>query len=502
MPTDHISSLPVELWGLILGYISDLQLRELVYLHPVFCHFARAIIWKKVKLCSLEEQQRDRVLQLLRYPTLTSFVREIEIVRPHQHHLGQRDRSHWGLEMDRMYHEISRTSWLEPAKLVQQVLLGPRKIIHLSTALLKEVQGINHIVINFLCHTSVCPCYQEDYEPLLSAIGTLNPTIRFLKLSLQLRDLPLFAKCMPAAAPGLQDLRTCVLYVLAPGKGTISDTKYINSLSSFLEPVRKSLCSLAIIVPVFPPGLSLIPHLESLSFPNLTRLHLSIPSRMWSHRHASNLQTLLSHSKRLRVLVLTYISMGDFPSLWSSDTSPTRLPPLESLHIEVMDTTGSYSAQLATALLRPFENSLTTLSLLGRSLTYDEVRVLLHDLSRNRDKPILRKLRLAVSRLTPQLMDLFANRLESLQYLDLSYDETFSSNDAIIRDEREFLNIMSNKRYYRWRLKQIYAHKPSISTNGWVRADPASVPVVLRRCVPRAQLTGAVDWSEFSEPSS
>ncbi|KAF7289490.1 Polygalacturonase 3 [Mycena chlorophos] len=180
----------------------------------------------------------------------------------------------------------------------------------------------------------------------------------------------------------------------------------INRLHKTLQKFSLRLCEPMDVAPLFD-SLRLFPFLESLSISiPLARPHLGHPSGLGNflERHRNTLWSLT-----LRGSELSPDGLGaeDPLSEWINDALSYLSGPLKLGELEL-----DLAVEAAALCLGRFARSVTSLTLTGRRLPYDDVDDLLNAVRRNvRGNQRLQRLRLGAVTLSPELIDLLAERL-------------------------------------------------------------------------------------------
>ncbi|KAF8997847.1 hypothetical protein BDQ17DRAFT_835024 [Cyathus striatus] len=164
----------------------------------------------------------------------------------------------------------------------------------------------------------------------------------------------------------------------------------------------------------------------------LETLNIGIPAKSPHLGNPEGLACLLNkHSSTLKCLQLRathYDGTGADAGHYSFDTwvraalCKVRLSKLRSLDI----TTGRFPIETSVYCLRRFCKTLTSLSLTGGYRTYDDVSEILDVVTRHPSEDGLSMLRLGPVSLSPQLIDLLAEKLPRIYRLELLARELLS----------------------------------------------------------------------------
>ncbi|KAF7309557.1 Polygalacturonase 3 [Mycena indigotica] len=252
----------------------------------------------------------------------------------------------------------------------------------------------------------------------------------------------------------------------------------INRLHKTLQKLSLRLCEPMDVAPLFD-SLQVLPFLESvaISIP-LARPHLGDPSGLGNffERQRNTLRNVALRSSDLSGDGL--VSHDGPLSEWVNDALSFVAGPTHLRSLDISLTL--FPLEAAALCLGLFARSLTSLTLTGRQLTYDSVDELLGAVRRGRE---LQKLRLGTVTLSPELIDLIAEKLPALERLDLTIHEVVGSEGELLYLEHKgdqiqsFLSEMEQRRYPEWSL-----HKLALSWTSF----PFQVPYasIFAECIP------------------
>lgn len=190
--------------------------------------------------------------------------------------------------------------------------------------------------------------------------------------------------------------------------------------------------------------------------------HLSDPSKLgdFLQRHSA---TLLKISLRAERIAEPRTPLGADSKVWIQRAG------------ERIGAEGTWNLRSLELALRPLKADLgllaqcfarlgpqlDSLTLMDRSLTCSEVQMLLIALSSQAGSSLvpLKKLVIRITRLTPELLDMLANRLPGLRVLDLTFSEIRESEQAEHPCQQtqldRFLAKMATRKYPTWQLSEI-----------------------------------------------
>jgi hypothetical protein len=267
----------------------------------------------------------------------------------------------------------------------------------------------------------------------------------------------------------------------------------INRLHSSLQKLSLRLCEPLDMSPLFD-SLRYLPFLDclSVSIP-LARPHLGHPSGFgkFLDRHSRSLRHLALRASELSGDGLT--PTEDPLSEWINDalsyvTSPIKLRTLEA-------SLTRFPVEAASMCITRFARTLTTLVLTGRHLPYDRVDELLR---RAGAATRLQTLRLGAVTLSPELVDLLAEKLPALRHLKLLVRDVVGSEgdlpvycngsgDSVNSNEQNesqigsFFAEMEGRRYTEWGLRAITVARSSFPYRLQYAADYGEL---FMQCIP------------------
>ncbi|KAJ7623697.1 hypothetical protein FB45DRAFT_113222 [Roridomyces roridus] len=366
------------------------------------------------------------------------------LFRDHGHNkrLARRSRTPATLDMD------------NPAELVKsvvQVISGLTNLSHVHIAW----SGLDHI------HDLPVPFLAAAFRPSVLQLSleiSLEKTVDLLSHTSALTDLEeldLFLR-LDHQLSAIEYERILVEHV-APA---------INRLHRSLQKLSLRLCEPVDLAPLFD-SLRHMSCLDNLSISIPTSApHLGDPAGFgkFLDRHRYTLSHLTLRATELSGPGLT-VADEEPLSAWVNDALSFLSGPVKLRSLEA--SLALFPVEAAAVCLGHLGRTLTSLTLTGRYLTYDRVDELLSAVPRAR----LRDLRLGPVTLSPQLVDLLAERLPALRQLALLvrdvvgcegdlpvyYDRTEQHDGQI----GSFFMEMEGRRYGHWGLRAIELERSS-----------------------------------------
>lgn len=453
--------LPFEIWLYIISFLPLDQLQPLCTVNRAFYAVAMT---EKCKVIDFGKDTRSiaGTLASLEHPSNAQRVRTLHL-RPDvlAHYLVRRSTSGRGSKtktsmLTRLYKHIGvsipeQDRW--NTKVMSQML---------------QIVGNTSSVTDFSMTTQgYFPRSQFRKQIVIAAWTAFGSNLRSLTLV-----APLFESKFPLdptlVFPNLDQLSI----ELSCQYGRVDGTKLVeNLLVPFMNNHHSTLRSLALSLqieglasplPLFS-GIRHLPYLSKFIF------CCQFPSAVRGPDTSALLHILTKHSNHLRELelMLSHWSTPE-PHVWYTQASlHVALPRLEFLHV----TLDFFSVSFRTAAyLRQFKNSLMTLKLTGRRLTYSETEQIINVFA-GPDK--LRVLHLEIDHLGPELFDLFSITLPSLDVLYLVFLWVSSA----------FYQTMERQLYSEWNLRHFTARP-------YLRIDPdilANWEATIRAALPHLQ---------------
>jgi hypothetical protein len=253
---------------------------------------------------------------------------------------------------------------------------------------------------------------------------TLGPTLRRFSINATWARLPTLLD--PIVSSPLVTLEELSIRLVASGSSrSLSRRRVLICILAFVTTHRASLEALS---------LSSFEQLDVASlfrgfghFPRLTKITISITMNRVTLANPSALsQFLNSHKNTLRELdirpengLVISNNSSDVYKTWISEELPKlSLDSLQSLKINLWPTFKPGTCPPAGFI--PISPGLTSLEVEGSVVNRDDIDVLIKSLRRHSTTISLQKLRLSITRLEPELVDLLAAALPQLEEISLS----------------------------------------------------------------------------------
>ncbi|KAJ7132248.1 hypothetical protein C8R44DRAFT_730952 [Mycena epipterygia] len=267
----------------------------------------------------------------------------------------------------------------------------------------------------------------------------------------------------------------------------------INRLHTTLQNFSLRLCEPLDMSPLFD-SLRYMPVLDclSISIP-MTRPHLGHPSGLgrFLNRHSRSLGNLVLRATELSGDGL--MPTEDPLSEWINDALSYVIVPMKLRGLEASLTL--FPVEAAVMCLGRFGRTLNTLTLTGRHLSYDRVDELLSAV-RRAGAGRLHTLRLGSVTLSPELVDLLAEKLPSLRRLELLVKDVVGCEGDLPlyyggaeQDDNQigsFFMEMEHRRYLAWGLRSISLTRSSFPYRLQYAADYQDLFI---NCIPSTAKT-------------
>ncbi|KAJ7027854.1 hypothetical protein C8F04DRAFT_71270 [Mycena alexandri] len=471
-------SLPSELWHQVADHIPPQLVADLYSVNRPWFEIAMNARYRQISFAFLNRAML-RDLARLRDPAVARRVRTLHVhpyfvkevlersyeppqptSRPHNYPLRGKFKLAGLFRDQKRLARCARTSALlefgSPADLVRtmvEVISGLPHVTHYHIAW-SGLHSIDNLPTPFLTAAFRPSVLQLTLEiSLEKTVDLLGHTAALENLE----ELDLFLRLDHVVPP--EEYEQILVEHLAPA---------INRLHKSLQKFSLRLCEPLDISPLFD-SLRFMPALDclSLSIP-MARPHLGHPSGLgkFLNRHRQSLSHLVLRATELSGDGL--MPAEDPLSEWINDalsfvTGPVKLRTLEaSLTL--------FPIEAAAMCLGRFARTLHSLTLTGRHLPYDRVEELLGAV-RRAGAGRLHTLRLGGVTLSPELIDLLAEKLPSLKRLELLVRDVVGSEGDLPlyyggteQDDSQIGNFfieMEQRRYLNWGLRSIALSRSS-----------------------------------------
>ncbi|TFK63701.1 hypothetical protein BDN72DRAFT_847333 [Pluteus cervinus] len=471
---DLATTLPPELWLHIFDCLPRRDVLQLSMVHRTLYAYVRPRLWQK-----LTGTKNDQIKALLRELAICSYITDVAIKATIP---ASRERS------------ILR--W-RPALISDRSTNAALKV-------LSRLKNIQTLSVSAWSSEEACPALTL-YRGLWDHI--LADQLRCLHLKLgSSKILRTFSSSLRGSSITFKNLDTLILQLCAcPG----GNAKYHGDLKTITDTCRCSVRSVAVrlmfesvdpysdIDPTQAPlkSLGTFPHLRHFDFAtNATRTVGGYTEFLT--RHQSTLTCLQTTTPMEGLLPLIVFNAGrSFKPSWNIKTL--------NMTYEVREMSISRWNPIPMTNFTWYARSLTTLILVitpastfpHRGLEHNEVKEIITHLDQPPNGVLLERLRLTVSRVSPQLIDLIASYLGKLHTLDLQYFILVQNKDALPNDDDEsgFFDEMKLRHYPNWNLQSIDMNT-RYGPNLWRQSMPSML--LLASCIPAIRRYGPFDWSD------
>ncbi|TFK75500.1 hypothetical protein BDN72DRAFT_441364 [Pluteus cervinus] len=525
--TDFGNILPTEIWIHIFSYLSAYEIKHLESVHRVCYGLSQARKWRTLQLGYFDEMgvpPNDMVEGCLEDPVLAGHVRHLLI--------QEWSRSHWrrSITSRGRLSLWTKTHIKLPVKRSQHIWKSKDALVDGDLEVISHLtHGLKEMTINLSGPPDGQPYLQKPsrhreifYEQLftLLAHGSLTPnpttqrtTFRFRSLTLKVQShhLPLIANWFNLGLGIFDELEQLSLYIdlstkddphsllPQPNNQTVErDTRII------LGHLRKSIRHLLICdasayqMPGFVGALG--------HFPKLTSLDLAC-----SFTYLGHINFLMRHRETLEHFCLQSISMADAIKIISNPpdlgSTSSPFPRLSTLALSFQDLTNFDTTQhipFRNKFLRrlsTFSNTLTTLVLdmPFHMLVYEDVRVLAKSLCRSGGGALLKRLKIVIAELSPEMIDLFSECLNQLAVLDMTFDILLGSKNRAAYSTPVFWEVMDTRCYLKWtslRCVDVAWRNSPAGRLGQSPNAPRRLIQLLGWKIPSICEFGPIDWSD------
>ncbi|KAJ3727806.1 hypothetical protein C8R42DRAFT_348124 [Lentinula raphanica] len=489
-------SLPNDVWLQIIDYISPMAIQELYsvnstffnvamdqrYQQISFSYLSRKMIWTLARLKDPAVAKRVRILHL--YPHFIKDALDTMDISSSQSILSK-----FG-ELAGLVREHKKPILKQKPRLPLKFKTC-RDFVQVMTDILSGLPNLTDY------HVLWCglPSVGSDPASVLSSPLRLN--LRSLRLEVSLEKLQyILSSSYTQPLPPLEEMDLFIriehLYFDRYDTILLMLARMISSLHSSLRKLTIQLWEPFDLSPLF----AAISHL-----PLLDKLSLSIPMSFPNLGNPDGLIGFLNaHSSTLRSLSIRASELGGRSLMmhnelqlgsWMDETfSRVRLSCITHLEISL------YLVPFDSALLcvRTFSSTLTSIVFTGSHLAYEDLDLLTAALASRHRKHGLQYARIGSLVLSPQVVDLFANRFSEIDKLELIVKSLvpfegdvplFCGRNNSDRDQDEgqvgrFLEEMRHRYYSDWKLRYL-----RLSSSSYPRMlNEEQYHSVFRQCVP------------------
>ncbi|TFK64252.1 hypothetical protein BDN72DRAFT_963348 [Pluteus cervinus] len=497
---DVATSLPPELWQLILSFMSSTDIKQLSLVHSALHTSGQPFLWQTVNLCTLRKSDRVKAQAILQNPALGACVKHLRL-KPANYEQLARFTSGLGWytknptnvwvcnssSIKTWADVVKRIDWDHPTRGFWHFRVS-RKTVEMAIKLASHLTNIRKITFQ--------PVFYEELHPnphlYSQVLRNIRPNqVRCLDLDFcSGSTLQLFGKVVRELQLTFELLDTLILRITVHSDvGLPWDFK--SDIQAIADMGRTSLQSLDIswsVKPTFPS----INHLfDGLGFfPRLNRFNLT----WYTNRYFDQITGFLFRHHTTLSQVGFGNNLSDLVTLLL--TNPRKLPHLSSIILMNRNMRWPFTFTVQPTLSL-YANTLTTLVLQNRlflGLTYQDFFELVSSLDIPGHGSCLRRLKIPICSLSPEVFDVMSNYLRSLQTLDITYVWLVGhkDEDGHVNQKALFWRNMRFRQYPDWGLQCIDAN---LSRTTWYKQNVPLLRLLFRR-IPSIREFGPVDWSD------
>ncbi|TFK61936.1 hypothetical protein BDN72DRAFT_849184, partial [Pluteus cervinus] len=384
-------------------------------------------------------------------------------------------------------------NWKHPIQSIRHFSRS-RETLNTALAVIPHLTQLRKLSFLTWDDLHVRPSPAPYYYTLFASFRANN--LRCLCLGLYSSSLHILAGVMRTSRIVFESLETIDLQLTINGNDQDTPTDFAEDLRVIVDCGRNSLIHFRAsytpfndahpLVTLFS-ALGVIPKLASFDF---TSLH--------SLDETPICDFLLQHHSTLKRITLNIVAQDTFPRLPGENTGQS--PKLASLFLFYRFL--EPNRWTISPSLKVYANTLTTLVVSPWCLnidsrgpfTHDYVPALLLSLSRPLYRSPLRRLKIAVLRLYPDIFDLLSSYLEDLHTLDLTYHTLIGRRNQESVDETAFWHNILSRSYPNWGLERLdLCHCFSNAVLQHLDSDQVRV---LTGVFPSVKDFGVIDWSD------
>ncbi|TFK61808.1 hypothetical protein BDN72DRAFT_964964 [Pluteus cervinus] len=493
---EPVRLLPKEIWAQVVDTYPVTQFRSLMLVNRMFYEIVYRKLWENLTLCSMDIARQEKVKEILKKPELGSRVTHVSI----QHYpLGK----HTNYSEGRCRETYSRPeafalfNWDKPGQSVRRILLTPRKTVETAIKVVPRLPNVRSLTINLL---PVSLVRHANLHHSLWSTFTSNKIVQLtIKIHIpQIETIASFIESAPSVLGHLVELVICLT-------GTeISSEVLQRSLHAIINPARQTIQSVIVSSTNQLDPEAIIQGIGQIQ--NLTRLQLNLSALMIHKLEDADLLTrfLKQHKSTLKHLSFKSLPYESLERRWfAPGLSPVYCPPLKSISLRIERVANDQNSfSFPVPHLASFSGSLTTLLLdLGSHfLSFEDTRKLVKSLYRVPGGALLRELKIAIQPLKAEFFDVFADDLENLEVLDLTYALSPEGPDDVEGRVALFREI-SQRNYVSSKLRHlnVWVSTRNQVTLDWEKELDMELMKRLRRCMPMIYEFGRLDWSHVEK---
>ncbi|KAG6827471.1 hypothetical protein H0H92_011656 [Tricholoma furcatifolium] len=439
-----IPDLPVELWRHILSFLPSEYIRKVMGISRNLFEMAMDDIYREL-LCFPSADKMLDTLPYIRNSKISSRVRHV-IIRPFLNSIEasrevepSNSRTHYTKSFFTLIRRRPPEIPVDPSNRYMKALQDARDIILACTS----VSALTVVLRNGYLDITLAPSFKSFLRSLWPSIGAY---LRTLSVVVTLEESPIVLD--PRLLRHLPNLTEYALHIASSKSDPFPRKRFISEyVVPFMERLPRTLESLHITTSIFIDFNTLF---DVINLPSLCRLRISIKPPLdviFRSSSTSSIPSLASfierHQSNLRELsVRIQRSVESSPLVeerWiETGAHYLSFPKLRAFEVEIPPffATSSWLQNWQTGnLFLPPLPQLKSFTLDGKRQSFTGVKALLDALVRSGSTGTLRRIALLVDEMTPELIDMFSDKLPLLKDLDITFKgyKMSQSADGITR---------------------------------------------------------------------
>ncbi|TFK67192.1 hypothetical protein BDN72DRAFT_111501 [Pluteus cervinus] len=496
-----ITSVPPEVWDHIIGMLTFQELTQLTLAHRVFLAYVRPIIWQQLSLCTLDPRPNARARAIIREPKLALHVRHLRLRPGFSINYRRTPTNLWVCKPSiRTWIDVFEgIKWKSPVKSWSDFFRSRQSI---ATAL-----QIAPLLTN-ISRVTITASFSNDYQPNQNPYyelwtGLKASRIRCLEVRFGSHNsLRVFSSVLRTSSIGLEQLEALSLQLTLWGSS--APQEFQKNIQILADVGRGSLRSLLVNLNTPHPIQSAL--INGLGFfPNLIHFSGTFYS---DFPHACVTEFLLKHRPTLVCLSLDGNQIHRMLPIILCDSKHTSVnsAPLRLTCIRLWSSDRGMTERIRSSnqlTMSAHADTLTTLSigtrlnprLVYHGFTYNEVEEIILSLHKPGRGVLLRRLKLPLEYLSPEIINLMSSYLNNLDTLGIAYYRLVSQEDKTAGARVLKTADIDKLKCSTWSLRRVEINKVvrRLSDIKFVR-DLASLRF-LSSCIPNLQV-GPIDWTD------
>ncbi|KAJ7696444.1 hypothetical protein B0H17DRAFT_1053273 [Mycena rosella] len=472
------SDIPSDIWRYIASFLPVAFVLTLYSVNRTFLEIATETRYRSIEFVAYETAK-----PLVKHVKDSTLVHSVRIQPWAVMPKAPKASSSWSSSTWKLLHACVSPAYAFDEDVEAQVL---RRLGKQTQRIANAIRGLPNLH-TYHIDWDEGPYQKEFFIPLLNVIPAIGKSLRTLCLKVPLQYMP----GLPALARGLPNLESLVLTIHTASFVPLEISRKIEGLEVFINTLLRDLRSLSIHTTPTSTYLDLGPFFSHLgNGRHLTSFTLYIPFdgghlanpaplREFLFKHRLTLESITLGTTRAAARPTAGVSAAKF---WIRDTLKNHppFPELSQLSLSLRP----LRTDLAPLVrwLTGMRAQLRVLRLTERVLEYAELARMLDALDQ---APLLRVLTLRVRWLSPEVIDLLAERLPFLSSLTLNFTEVVhqepESDASSARSEdsyelsREseltlFCQALAGKRYSHWNLTRLAVPESPRGQMSWLDA--------------------------------